>query len=242
MSQQKPVSQPATDLSLTMRRAQQRSAHSPASATASKAQSACRTSPTSRSSSDPTHLHTPVSDRRCQCTRHLAREKDQAQTPRSRPAVPATYHGSDFAPHHPQHCSHRSHSSHIFPVQPVPTSWAPLQPTQVFPAAHMLPAAYPGVQAAVQEYYPPAQAYGLPYSHTPAAPLHDFGLGPEPLFGWESVIPLVHTYGQPKHWRFTKPDYRRFCYSVGKADVPIARKWAGPLGPMLVPAVTGWGG
>ena len=35
------------------------------------------------------------------------------------------------------------------------------------------------------------------------------------------MTPQAHGYGQPKYARLVKPDYRRFCYSVGKADVPM---------------------
>jgi hypothetical protein len=66
-------------------------------------------------------------------------------------------------------------------------------------------------------------------SHMPAPVLHNFGYGPTPLFSWESVLPRPHCYGEPPYaWR-VKPDYRRFCYSVGKADVPIAALPGGPL-------------
>lgn len=68
----------------------------------------------------------------------------------------------------------------------------------------------------------------------PAPVLHHLGRGPEPLFGWESVMPLNHTYGQPRYMRRTKPDYRRFCFSVGKADVPFAAMPGGPLWGMDV--------
>lgn len=63
----------------------------------------------------------------------------------------------------------------------------------------------------------------------PAPVLHNLGRGPEPLFGWESVMPLNHAYGQPKYIKRVKPDYRRFCFSVGKADVPFAAMPGGPL-------------
>ena len=63
----------------------------------------------------------------------------------------------------------------------------------------------------------------------PAAVLHNFGHGPAPLFGWESVTPLTHGYGSPAYARRFKPDYRRYCYSVGKADVPFAALPGGPL-------------
>lgn len=42
-------------------------------------------------------------------------------------------------------------------------------------------------------------------------------------------MPLSHNYGQPKYIRHVKPDYRRFCLSVGKADVPFAALPGGPL-------------
>ncbi|KIR37429.1 hypothetical protein I352_00745 [Cryptococcus deuterogattii MMRL2647] len=53
--------------------------------------------------------------------------------------------------------------------------------------------------------------------------------GPSPLFGWGSVMPRGHSYGQPKYLRYQKPDHRRFCYSVGKAEVPYASLPGGPL-------------
>jgi len=68
----------------------------------------------------------------------------------------------------------------------------------------------------------------------PAQVLHNLGRGPEPLFGWESVMPLNHAYGQPKYIKRVKPDYRRFCFSVGKADVPFAAMPGGPLWGMDV--------
>jgi len=68
----------------------------------------------------------------------------------------------------------------------------------------------------------------------PAPVLRNLGRGPEPLFGWESVMPLNHAYGQPKYIKRVKPDYRRFCFSVGKADVPFAAMPGGPLWGMDV--------
>lgn len=68
----------------------------------------------------------------------------------------------------------------------------------------------------------------------PAPVFHDLGRGPEPLFGWESIMPLNHAYGQPKYIKRIKPDYRRFCFSVGKADVPFAAMPGGPLWGMDV--------
>jgi hypothetical protein len=68
----------------------------------------------------------------------------------------------------------------------------------------------------------------------PAPVLHNLGRGPEPLFGWASVMPLNHAYGQPKYIKRVKPDYRRFCFSVGKADVPFAAMPGGPLWGMDV--------
>lgn len=68
----------------------------------------------------------------------------------------------------------------------------------------------------------------------PAPVLHHLGRGPEPLFGWDSVMPLNHTYGQTRYIRRTKPDYRRFCFSVGKADVPFEAMPGGPLWGMDV--------
>ena len=76
--------------------------------------------------------------------------------------------------------------------------------------------------------YPPTNA-SLARAYTPSSFLHDYGYGPSPLFGWESVIPLQHQYGQPGYSRRVKPDYRRFCFSVGKADVPYAALPGGPL-------------
>ncbi|ODN97006.1 hypothetical protein I350_07984 [Cryptococcus amylolentus CBS 6273] len=74
-------------------------------------------------------------------------------------------------------------------------------------------------------------AHPRPHPYTPSQPLQDLGFGPTPLFGWGSVTPLTggHTYGQPKYLRYQKPDHRRFCYSVGKADVPYASLPGGPL-------------
>ena len=68
-----------------------------------------------------------------------------------------------------------------------------------------------------------------PSFNMPSMPLQNLGCGPQPLFGWDSVAPLQHTYGQPSHVRHVKPDYRRFCYSVGKAEVPYASLPGGPL-------------
>lgn len=68
----------------------------------------------------------------------------------------------------------------------------------------------------------------------PAPVLHNLGRGAEPLFGWESVMPLNHAYGQPRYLKRVKPDYRRFCFSVGKADVPFAAMPGGPLWGMDV--------
>lgn len=68
-----------------------------------------------------------------------------------------------------------------------------------------------------------------PHPLAPAKPLQDLGFGPSPLFGWGSVMPQGHSYGQPKYLRYQKPDHRRFCYSVGKAEVPYASLPGGPL-------------
>ncbi|WWC67045.1 uncharacterized protein I206_100952 [Kwoniella pini CBS 10737] len=68
-----------------------------------------------------------------------------------------------------------------------------------------------------------------PHPFSQAQPLQNLGYGPQPLFGWASVQPLSHSYGQPKNWKQQKPDYRRFCYSVGKAEVPYAALPGGPL-------------
>ncbi|RXK37303.1 hypothetical protein M231_05445 [Tremella mesenterica] len=134
-------------------------------------------------------------------------------------------HASYTGPHDPQHL-------HSFP------SYHPAPPIPSFPMFNgptMFPSITPGP---IQ----PHMAGTYPHYAAPAMPLHNFGMGPEPLFGWESVIPLSHGYGMPKYGKIVKPDYRRFCYSVGKADVPLARRFAGPLGHLLVPAVTGWNG
>ena len=72
------------------------------------------------------------------------------------------------------------------------------------------------------------------HPNAPAPVLHHLGRGPEPLFGWDSVMPLNHRYGQPRYIRRQKPDYRRFCFSVGKADVPFAVMPGGPLWGMDV--------
>ncbi|WVN87393.1 uncharacterized protein L203_102572 [Cryptococcus depauperatus CBS 7841] len=71
--------------------------------------------------------------------------------------------------------------------------------------------------------------HSRPHPYTPSYPLHNVGFGPAPLFGWGSVTPQPHTYGVPKYFRYQKPDYRRFCYSVGKAEVPYASLPGGPL-------------
>jgi hypothetical protein len=76
---------------------------------------------------------------------------------------------------------------------------------------------------------PPGPGIPRPHPLSQAQPLHDLGFGPTPLFGWASVTPRAHSYGQPKFWRHTKPDYRRYCFSVGKADVPYASLPGGPL-------------
>lgn len=68
-----------------------------------------------------------------------------------------------------------------------------------------------------------------PHFLASAQPLQDLGFGPSPLFGWGSVMPRGHSYGQPKYLRYQKPDHRRFCYSVGKAEVPYASLPGGPL-------------
>ena len=89
---------------------------------------------------------------------------------------------------------------------------------------------YPS-HVAFQAYPPPVWAYSRPRHHfaTPAPVLHNLGYDPTPLFGWGSVTPLTHTYGQPGYGRVQKPDYRRCCFSVGKADVPYAAMPGGPL-------------
>lgn len=42
-------------------------------------------------------------------------------------------------------------------------------------------------------------------------------------------MPRGHSYGQPKYLRYQKPDHRRFCHSVGKAEEPYASLPGGPL-------------
>lgn len=74
--------------------------------------------------------------------------------------------------------------------------------------------------------YPPPQR---PHPWAIATPLNNLGHGPTPLFGWPSVTPMPHCYGGPKFPKYVKPDYRRFCYSVGKAEVPFAALPGGPL-------------
>ena len=102
-------------------------------------------------------------------------------------------------------------------------------PLQLAQAHHFIP------YGASPRYFPlppsvlPHNGFTLHHPWTPARPLHDFGYGPAPLFGWDSAIPLAHGYGQPKYARHVKPDYRRFCFSVGKADVPYAALPGGPL-------------
>ena len=88
------------------------------------------------------------------------------------------------------------------------------------------PLAHPPYPNYCHQHAPP---YSRPHPLAPAAVLQDFGFGPTPLFGWDSVMPLAHGYGQPKYFRRVKPDYRRFCYPVGKADVPYAALPGGPL-------------
>ncbi len=99
----------------------------------------------------------------------------------------------------------------------------PTRPARIIPI--------PPPHSAYLPYPRPLPPLVLPCPHytTPAPVLHDFGSRPTPLFGWESVQPLAHGYGQPKYWRYVKPDYRRFCFSVGKASVPYAALPGGPL-------------
>ncbi|KAL7423748.1 hypothetical protein Q5752_001331 [Cryptotrichosporon argae] len=61
-----------------------------------------------------------------------------------------------------------------------------------------------------------------PHPHTLASPYQDPSL---PL----ALVSLPHTYGAPRYARRVKPDHRRFCFSVGKADVPYASLPGGPL-------------
>lgn len=113
------------------------------------------------------------------------------------------------------------------------------------PPAPAPPGIVPGTFASVppipmQPVYQPHEPRLHPFA--PAPVLHHLGRGPEPLFGWESVMPLNHTYGQPRYLRRTKPDYRRFCFSVGKADVPFAAMPGGPLwgmGMTMAPQMVG---
>ena len=126
-----------------------------------------------------------------------------------------------------------------------------------------LPMTAPQYQSAHSSYPPMPQPHPMPLHHNPAmampmpismpmpipmmtsheprlhpfAPaqvLHNLGRGPESLFGWASVMPLTHAYGQPKYIKRVKPDYRRFCFSVSKADVPFAAMPGGPLWGMDV--------
>lgn len=57
-----------------------------------------------------------------------------------------------------------------------------------------------------------------PHPHSIASPLTHTPLS---TMGIAAVTPQMHGYGQPKYMKYVKPDYRRFCYSVGNADVPI---------------------
>jgi hypothetical protein len=93
-------------------------------------------------------------------------------------------------------------------------------PVQVYHTLPHPPLAYP---THLYPHFPTSLAFGIsrPHALAPASVLQNFGAGPAPLFGWESVIPLDHKYGSPKYFRRVKPDYRRFCVSVGKAEVPI---------------------
>jgi hypothetical protein len=115
-------------------------------------------------------------------------------------------------------------------------SYPPMPHNQPMPFQHYVP-------DAMQMSMPMPMAMGMPmmnlheprlHPFAPAPVLHDLGRGPEPLFGWDSVMPLNHAYGQPKYIKRVKPDYRRFCFSVGKADVPFAAMPGGPLWGMDV--------
>ena len=107
-----------------------------------------------------------------------------------------------------------------FECLPRPQSAPPLLHPVTSPYL-VIPARLPHI---AQGYIPGLRAH----SRTPALALHDFGFGPTPLFGWASVTPHAHEYGQPKYPRFTKYDYRRFCVPVGKAEVPFGRAWGVP--------------
>jgi hypothetical protein len=104
---------------------------------------------------------------------------------------------------------------------PIPHGVAIPQPVPLGPPAHFVSAGFP--------HLPTPVGVTRPHPSAPAPVLHNFGGGPTPLFGWESVIPLPHTYGGPRYARRVKPDYRRFCFSVGKAEVPYAALPGGPL-------------
>jgi hypothetical protein len=111
------------------------------------------------------------------------------------------------------------HPLHLPQQQPIPFQQHHMQMQMPMPMTPMMP-----------------MAMHEPRLHpfAPAPVLHSLGRGPEPLFGWESVMPLNHAYGQPKYIKRVKPDYRRFCFSVGKADVPFAAMPGGPLWGMDV--------
>jgi hypothetical protein len=113
-------------------------------------------------------------------------------------------------------------------LHPLPTQ-LPQHQTMAFPQNHMqMPMPMPMSMMPMAMHEPRLHPFA------PAPVLRNLGRGPEPLFGWESVMPLNHAYGQPKYIKRVKPDYRRFCFSVGKADVPFAAMPGGPLWGMDV--------
>jgi hypothetical protein len=168
-------------------------------------QDACR--PCKRSQSQDGHSHTSSHCSECD-VRHNAARRNPRQSPSQHAPVLTQISGQ--APH----------------TYTAPQTFHHAQAPYAQP--------YPNGQASFLQYpIPPLQGPGImPYRPHPlsqAQPLHDLGFGPTPLFGWASVTPRAHSYGQPKYWKYTRPDYRRFCFSVGKAEVPYASLPGGPL-------------
>ncbi|OWZ68739.1 hypothetical protein C366_01905 [Cryptococcus neoformans Tu401-1] len=165
----------------------------------------------------------------------------------------ALHHQQHYYPSHPEAFIRRAHSlssrerTQIFYDNPASAfltadscthhGYTTLRPerAQMFydnPEGGFLSAGAPAVS------HPPMHTHSLPllgaallrpHPLAPAQPLQDLRFGPSPLFGWGSVMPHGHSYGQPKYLRYQKPDHRRFCYSVGKAEVPYASLPGGPL-------------
>jgi hypothetical protein len=115
-----------------------------------------------------------------------------------------------------KHSDSHPHDSSSGKPAPTPRPIAP--PVPVYHTLPHPPLAYP---THIYPHFPTPFGVSRPHPLAPAPVLHNFGAGPAPLFGWESVIPLDHTYGSPRYFRRVRPDYRRFCVSVGKAEVPV---------------------